>query len=94
MATNFWTSSHCKTLCTKEALLAGHSADGAKGLTADQVQQLTIFHVQCVNGIICTLPHPQHYLKGSTVSTLMRCPNELSCDAALQISVTWPELCS
>ncbi len=50
MATNFWASSHCKALCTRDALLASHSADMAKGLTADQVQQLTIFHIQCVGG--------------------------------------------
>ncbi len=81
MATNFWASSHCKALCTREALLASHSADRAKGLTADQVQQLTIFHVQCVA--------QQHLLPSAPVSYVpMRSVNVLSCDIALQIYVT------
>ena len=48
MAADFWASSHCKALTNRDALLASHSADRMKGLTADQVQQLTIFHMQCV----------------------------------------------
>ena len=47
MAANFWASSHCKALCTRDALLATHSADKAKGLSAKQIQQLTVFHIQC-----------------------------------------------